>query len=157
MAEPEHLIGHLESFFRSKKKLKGKKVLITAGPTYEAIDPVRFIGNHSSGKMGYALAEAAFQQGAEVSLVSGPTHLPAPTNGIELIGVTSGSDMFNVAKAHFKSSDINIFAAAMADYAPIQVADQKIKKAGNAMTIELGKTIDIAKTLGIKNQKSNFM
>lgn len=156
LAEPEHLIQHLESFFSSKKKLEGKKVLITAGPTYEAIDPVRFIGNHSSGKMGYALAEAAFQQGAEVNLISGPTHLAAPSAGIQLIKVTSGSEMFEAAESLFKSSDINVFASAVADYAPVRVADQKIKKAGNEMTIELAKTIDIAKTLGAQKSEKQF-
>lgn len=156
LAEPEHLVEHLESFFSSKKKLKGKKVLITAGPTYEAIDPVRFIGNHSSGKMGFALAEAAYQQGADVILISGPTHLPSPSEGIKLTKVTSGSEMYEAAKSEFASSDINIFAAAVADYAPTQVADQKIKKAGDAMTIELGKTIDIAKTLGAEKSNSQL-
>lgn len=156
LAEPEHLIQHLESFFSSKKKLEGKKVLITAGPTYEAIDPVRFIGNHSSGKMGYALAEAAFQQGAEVNLISGPTHLAAPSAGIQLIKVTSGSEMFEAAESLFKSSDINVFASAVADYAPVRVADQKIKKAGNEMTIQLAKTIDIAKTLGAQKSEKQF-
>lgn len=156
LAEPEHLVKHLEDFFDSKKKLKGKKVLITAGPTYEAIDPVRFIGNHSSGKMGYALAEAALAQGAEVRLISGPTHLPDPSSGIHLNKVTSGSEMLKAAQSYFDSSDISIFAAAVADYAPIEIADQKIKKAESEMTIVLGKTIDIAKTLGAQKSENQF-
>lgn len=148
LAEPEQIVEKLQVFFDSKKKLKGKKVLITAGPTYEAIDPVRFIGNHSSGKMGYAIAGAALDQGALVTLISGPTHLPSPSSEINLIRVTSGNEMYEEAQKVYGETDINIFAAAVADYAPKTIADQKIKKAGEFMSIELGKTIDIAKTLG---------
>lgn len=148
LAEPEHIVAKLETYFESKKKLKGKKVLITAGPTYEAIDPVRFIGNHSSGKMGYALAKAAANEGATVTLISGPTQLPAPASPIDLIKVVSGQDMYEAAKEVYAQSDITIFSAAVADYAPKSIADQKIKKAGESMTIELEKTIDIAKQLG---------
>lgn len=155
MAEPEHLVAHLEEFFDSKKKLKGKKVLITAGPTYEAIDPVRFIGNHSSGKMGYALAEEADAQGADVTLISGPTHLNAP-KGVKLIKVSSGREMYEAALAHYISTDINIFAAAVADYAPKTVAAQKIKKDDDEMNITLSKTIDIAKALGIEKKPGQF-
>lgn len=155
MAEPEHLVAHLEEFFDSKKKLKGKKVLITAGPTYEAIDPVRFIGNHSSGKMGYALAEEADAQGADVTLISGPTHLNAP-KGVKLIKVSSGREMYEAALANYISTDINIFAAAVADYAPKTVAAQKIKKDDDEMNITLSKTIDIAKALGIEKKPGQF-
>lgn len=155
MAEPEHLVAHLEEFFDLKKKLKGKKVLITAGPTYEAIDPVRFIGNHSSGKMGYALAEEADAQGADVTLISGPTHLNAP-KGVKLIKVSSGREMYEAALAHYISTDINIFAAAVADYAPKTVAAQKIKKDDDEMNITLSKTIDIAKALGIEKKPGQF-
>lgn len=155
MAEPEHLVAHLEEFFDSKKKLKGKKVLITAGPTYEAIDPVRFIGNHSSGKMGYALAEEADAQGADVTLISGPTHLNAP-KGVKLIKVSSGQEMYEAALANYISTDINIFAAAVADYAPKTVAAQKIKKDDDEMNITLSKTIDIAKALGIEKKPGQF-
>lgn len=155
LAEPEHILSLLEAFFNSKKKLKGKKVLITAGPTYEAIDPVRFIGNHSSGKMGYALAQRAKEAGAEVVLISGPTHLSAP-EGINVVPVRSGKEMHQAALEHFENTDINIFAAAVADYAPKHVADQKIKKAGESMTVELEKTIDIAYSLGQQKKKGQF-
>jgi len=155
LAEPEHLIEALEDFFESKKKLSGKKVLITAGPTYEAIDPVRFIGNHSSGKMGYALAEKARDAGATVTLVSGPSHLPAP-KGVHVIKVSSGKEMYEAAKTHYDETDISLFAAAVADYAPRSVADQKIKKAGDSLTIDLEKTIDIAQTLGEIKTKEQF-
>ena len=148
MAETENLVAYLSDFFASKSALKGKKVMITAGPTYEAIDPVRFIGNHSTGKMGFALAEAAANQGAEVTLISGPTHLSVEHSNIKLIRVKSGNEMYEACSKANQFSDINIMAAAVADYAPKTVANQKIKKKGDAMTIELVKTTDIAKSLG---------
>ena len=148
MAEPENLVAYLSDFFASKSALKGKKVMITAGPTYEAIDPVRFIGNHSTGKMGFALAEAAANQGAEVTLISGPTHLSIEHSNIKLIRVKSGNEMYEACSKANQFSDINIMAAAVADYTPKTVANQKIKKKGDAMTIELVKTTDIAKSLG---------
>ena len=122
--------------------------MITAGPTYEAIDPVRFIGNHSTGKMGYALAEEAANQGAEVTLISGPTHLTIEHANVKLIRVKSGNQMYEACSIANETSDINIMAAAVADYTPKTVADQKIKKKGSEMTVELVKTTDIAKTLG---------
>jgi len=148
MAEPENLVAYLSDFFASKSALKGKKVMITAGPTYEAIDPVRFIGNHSTGKMGFALAEAAANHGAEVTLISGPTHLSIEHSNIKLIRVKSGNEMYEACSKANQFSDINIMAAAVADYTPKTVANQKIKKKGDAMTIELVKTTDIAKSLG---------
>ena len=154
MAEPEHLVQALHDFFGRNLSLKGKKVMITAGPTYEAIDPVRFIGNHSSGKMGFALAEEAAANGAEVTLITGPTHLSTSQSGIHLIRVKSGNEMYKACLEANKTSDINIMAAAVADYTPKTVAEQKIKKKGDAMTIELVKTTDIAKALGaIKTKK----
>tara|TARA_R110002072_G_scaffold4832_6_gene33507 strand:+ start:676 stop:1881 length:1206 start_codon:yes stop_codon:yes gene_type:complete len=148
MAEPENLVAYLSDFFASKSALSDKKVMITAGPTYEAIDPVRFIGNHSTGKMGFALAEAAANQGAEVTLISGPTHLSVEHSNIKLIRVKSGNEMYEACSKANQFSDINIMAAAVADYTPKTVANQKIKKKGDAMTIELVKTTDIAKSLG---------
>ena len=148
MAEPENLVAYLSDFFASKSALSDKKVMITAGPTYEAIDPVRFIGNHSTGKMGFALAEAAANQGAEVTLISGPTHLSIEHSNIKLIRVKSGNEMYEACSKANQFSDINIMAAAVADYTPKTVANQKIKKKGDAMTIELVKTTDIAKSLG---------
>ena len=152
LAEPKHLMEALDQFFNSKKKLKGKRVLITAGPTYEAIDPVRFIGNHSTGKMGYALAEAARNEGAEVTLVSGPSFL-TPPQGVLFQRVTSGQEMYAAAKNFYEKADIAIFAAAVADYTPKDVAEQKIKKAGEHLNIELVPSVDIALGLGQLKQK----
>lgn len=156
MAEPEELVETLDSFFSANAPLKGKKVLITAGPTYEAIDPVRFIGNYSSGKMGYALAEEAAQKGAQVTLVSGPTHLSINHPLIEVTRVKSGKEMFDACEKVYSDSDINIFAAAVADYAPSSPAEQKIKKTTESFEIEMSKTIDIAKTLGEKKSEKQF-
>ncbi len=148
LAEPEHLVQQLNDFFDSRHSLSKKKILITAGPTYEAIDPVRFIGNHSTGKMGFAIAEEAANQGAEVILVSGPTHLQTNHPAIKEIKVASGNEMYLASKQEAATSDINILAAAVADYAPKTVANQKIKKKSDDMTLELVKTTDIAKELG---------
>ncbi|OEK05041.1 bifunctional phosphopantothenoylcysteine decarboxylase/phosphopantothenate--cysteine ligase CoaBC [Roseivirga misakiensis] len=157
MAEPETLVDTLSAHFSgSTKALAGKKVMITAGPTYEAIDPVRFIGNYSSGKMGYELALAAANAGAEVNLISGPTHLSIDHNGVNKVSVKSGQEMFDACEAVYENTDISIFAAAVADYAPIQAANEKIKKTGDQMTVELAKTIDIAKTLGAKKGTNQF-
>ncbi|GAB5527361.1 MAG: bifunctional phosphopantothenoylcysteine decarboxylase/phosphopantothenate--cysteine ligase CoaBC [Roseivirga sp.] len=148
MAEPEQLIARLKDHFATARPLAGKKVLITAGPTYEAIDPVRFIGNHSSGKMGFALAEEAARQGAKVTLVSGPTHLSTTHPGIDLVRVQSGSEMYQACLKVSQEADVTILAAAVADYAPAHVAREKIKKKSSEMSIELVKTTDIAKELG---------
>lgn len=127
--------------------LKGKTVVVTAGPTYEAIDPVRFIGNHSSGKMGYAIANELAKQGANVHLISGPTHL-TPELGVNLVRVQSAQEMYEAALPLVEKADIVILAAAVADYRPKIVSDTKIKKKDSEMTLELIKNIDIAKTLG---------
>ncbi len=155
MAEPEDIIRFLEDHFAENLPLKGKKILITAGPTYEAIDPVRFIGNHSSGKMGYEIAEFAAKRGAEVILVSGPTHLDAPEGTIKMIRVTSTREMYDAVLENFENTDVFISAAAVADYKPKNVASEKIKKADDSLTIELTKTKDILATMGQrrKNQK----
>ena len=148
MAEPEEIRDHLNIFFSGKKKLKGKSVLVTAGPTYEAIDPVRFIGNHSSGKMGFAIAEALAEEGAQVNLVSGPTHQHTQHPGVSVIPVTSAEDMYNKCTELFPTTDITVLSAAVADYKPKSVADQKIKKKDEDLTLELTKTHDIAASLG---------
>lgn len=148
MAEPERIFETLENHFKEHLKLWGKKVLITAGPTYEAIDPVRFIGNHSSGKMGYALAETAAEWGAEVTLVSGPTALNARHSGITVVQVVSAAEMYEATHRYFPKTDIVIAAAAVSDYRPKQVADQKIKKGDGGMVLELEKTQDILQSLG---------
>jgi len=128
MAEPEEITTHLENFFSSKKKLNGKKALVTAGPTYEAIDPVRFIGNHSSGKMGFAIADALALAGAQVDLVTGPTHEKPAQAGVSVHPVVSAEEMFTQCSLFFPTSDITVLAAAVADYKPTNRADQKIKK-----------------------------
>jgi phosphopantothenoylcysteine decarboxylase/phosphopantothenate--cysteine ligase len=154
MAEPEEIVGSLGRFFSTDKRLLGKKALVTAGPTHEALDPVRFIGNNSSGKMGFAIAEELANMGADVELVVGPTHLAVYSDKVKVTRVTSAEDMYNACVSHFPSSDITVFSAAVADYRPIHKADQKIKKSESSMTIELTKTRDIAAELG-KQKKAN--
>ena len=156
MAEPEAIVSFIEDDILDKLPLKGKKVLITAGPTYEAIDPVRFIGNHSSGKMGYAIAEAAAGLGASVILISGPTHLQLKHNLIEVIRVTSAAQMLDAVQANFDKVDIAIAAAAVADYRPAQVANQKIKKKEASMSIALEPTTDILAHMG-KTKGKQFL
>jgi phosphopantothenoylcysteine decarboxylase/phosphopantothenate--cysteine ligase len=153
MAEPENILAFIENDFESKLPLRGKKILITAGPTYEALDPVRFIGNHSSGKMGYDLALCAARNGATVVLVSGPTHLSIPDNTIQLIRVTSADQMYEAAHRFYKDIDVAICAAAVADYKPKMAAPQKIKKSEANFTIELEKTKDILASFGAQKQK----
>ncbi len=148
MAEPENIIQFIEKDLIVRMPLYQKKVLITAGPTYEPIDPVRFIGNHSSGKTGYALAEQAYKLGADVTLISGPTSLNIAHHGINVIKVTTSDQMYEACLAAFDKQDIVIMAAAVADYKPIQIAQQKIKKSDNEWHIALTKTKDILKTLG---------
>jgi len=156
MAEPENIVAFLEADLNSKLPLKGKKILITAGPTYEAIDPVRFIGNHSSGKMGFDIAKSAANKGAEVILISGPTHLKLSNSSVNLIRVVSAHDMYEQCHQYFDTVDIAILAAAVADYRPKSVASQKIKKTEASFTIELEKTKDILASLG-ENKKNQFL
>jgi phosphopantothenoylcysteine decarboxylase / phosphopantothenate---cysteine ligase len=148
MAEPEEILGYVKDHFTNSTKLKGKKALVTAGPTYEAIDPVRFIGNNSSGKMGFAIAESLANSGAEVHLISGPTSQSASHPKIHLEKVVSVEEMYEACKSQFPSSDITVLSAAVADYKPVQVAEQKIKKGEGNMVLELTKTHDIALELG---------
>ena len=149
MAEPENIIAFLEADLESKLPLKGKKILITAGPTYEAIDPVRFIGNHSSGKMGFDIANEAAKLGAQVILVAGPTHFKAKNNLVEVINVVSAQEMYDACHIYYNQVDVAIAAAAVADYKPKVVASQKIKKAADDFSIELEKTKDILASLGV--------
>ena len=150
MAEPGTIAKAVEDFFNSDtvKTLEGKTVLITAGPTYEAIDPVRFIGNHSSGKMGFSIAEEASKRGAKVILVSGPSSEKAKGKNIDLYRVTSAKEMLEKVLEFYETADIGIASAAVADYAPKEVAREKIKKDGDSLTIELVKNPDILKTMG---------
>jgi phosphopantothenoylcysteine decarboxylase/phosphopantothenate--cysteine ligase len=154
MAEPENIIDFIEADIESKLPLKGKKILITAGPTYEAIDPVRFIGNHSSGKMGFEIAKSAANLGAEVILVSGPTYLSVSHSLIQVVPVVSAQQMYDACHEYFNEVDVAIAAAAVADYKPKVVANQKIKKSEASFSIELEKTKDILESLGkIKNKQ----
>jgi phosphopantothenoylcysteine decarboxylase / phosphopantothenate---cysteine ligase len=148
MAEPEDIVRFIESDILDKLPLKGKRILITAGPTYEAIDPVRFIGNHSSGKMGFEIAKGAADLGAEVILITGPTHEKVAHSLIKVIPVVNAEAMYNAVHHHFQDVDIAILSAAVADFKPKQVASQKIKKTENTLALELEKTKDILASLG---------
>lgn len=148
MAEPEAIVASLEAFFSEKKKLSGKQALVTAGPTYEALDPVRFIGNHSSGKMGFAIAEALAEQGAQVDLVTGPTHETTNDARITVHPIVSADDMYGVCTQYFPSADITVLSAAVADYKPANHSAQKIKKTEGPLSLELARTPDIAAALG---------
>lgn len=154
LAEPETILQKIEDFFTQplpqSHSLDGKAVLITAGPTYEAIDPVRFIGNHSSGKMGFSLAEEAVKRGAKVILISGPTSQKTNHKNIEIHRVTSAKEMYDEVFKYYEKVDIAIASAAVADYAPKIVAKEKIKKSEEEFTIELVKNPDILKTMGEK-------
>lgn len=148
MEEPENIVAALESFFQKNSSMAGKKILITAGPTYEKIDPVRFIGNYSSGKMGYALAEECAARGAEVTLVSGPVNLSVNHPNINRIDVESAEQMYNACMSHYPTSDAGILCAAVADFTPECVADKKIKREKDDLTLNLKPTHDIAAALG---------
>ncbi|GAC1420806.1 MAG: bifunctional phosphopantothenoylcysteine decarboxylase/phosphopantothenate--cysteine ligase CoaBC [Flavisolibacter sp.] len=148
MAEPEEIFTRVQQWFHSDKRLDGKKVLVTAGPTYESIDPVRFIGNHSSGKMGFALAEELAGRGAVVVLVSGPVHMTPHHKEIKLIKVTTAEQMYEVSLKDASSYDIMILAAAVSDYTPVTVASEKIKKKEEELLIALKKTKDILSSIG---------
>ncbi len=159
MAEPEELVQAISKVLGAPTapKKKSKRILITAGPTVEAIDPVRFISNHSSGKMGFAIAEEFANQGYSVDLVTGPVHIDTVNPGINRIDVVSAADMFKAATKLAAKADIIVMAAAVADYKPAQVADKKIKKKGNEMVIELAKTNDILATVGKSKKKGQFL
>jgi phosphopantothenoylcysteine decarboxylase/phosphopantothenate--cysteine ligase len=154
MAEPEDIVSFIENDILCKLPLKGKKVLVTAGPTYEAIDPVRFIGNHSSGKMGFAIANAAANLGAEVFLISGPSSQQIKHSLVHRVDVVSAEEMYQAAHTYFKDVDIAILSAAVADYKPKKSASQKIKKTAASLEILLTPTKDILASLGaIKGQQ----
>lgn len=148
MEEPENIVAALDDFFQKNSSMAGKKILITAGPTYEKIDPVRFIGNYSSGKMGYALAEECAARGAEVTLVSGPVNLSVNHPNINRIDVESAEQMYNACMSHYPTSDAGILCAAVADFTPECVADKKIKREKDDLTLNLRPTHDIAAALG---------
>ncbi|PWT74772.1 MAG: bifunctional phosphopantothenoylcysteine decarboxylase/phosphopantothenate--cysteine ligase CoaBC [Bacteroidetes bacterium] len=148
MAEPEHILKFIEEHFFLKKDLAGKKALVTAGPTHESIDPVRFIGNHASGKMGVTIAEELARRGASVQLIMGPSKIEMPGLGIKVQMVESAEQMYRASVAAFPTSDIAVMAAAVADYTPAHVSEEKIKKSENSLVLELVKTKDILQSLG---------
>ena len=156
MAEPETIVKKLNDFFLMSKELSGKNVLVTAGPTYEAIDPVRFIGNHSSGKMGVAIAKELLKRGAEVTLVLGPYALTTPSN-MTIVRVKSAEEMFKACISVFDKMDIAIMSAAVADYTPVMPATEKIKKTTDDFSVELKKTKDILKHLGATKKKGQIL
>ena len=156
MAEPENIVAFIERDLENQLPLRGKQFLITAGPTYEAIDPVRFIGNHSTGKMGFDIAECAAQLGATVTLISGPTTLQVQSKNIALVRVTSAAEMYAACHQYYPEVDVAICAAAVADYKPKFAADQKIKKSENTLTLELEKTKDILASLG-QSKENQFL
>lgn len=154
MMEPEHILSMVEEFFTVKSDFSGKKVLITMGPTQEALDPVRYISNHSSGKMGLALANAFLSRGAEVFVVSGPISLKVNKDSFHWKDVKSADEMYQAADEIHDQMDICVFAAAVADYAPAKVSPEKIKKSEAALSIELVKNVDIAASLGTKKKQN---
>lgn len=158
MAEPEHILSFLnEKLNPSPQDMLGKRVLITSGPTVEAIDPVRFISNHSSGKMGSAIAEQMAKRGAQVFFVCGPSQVYPSHSNIQLINVQSAQEMFEMAAHHFDQADVIVLAAAVADYTPVEVANLKIKKKTATFSIDMKKTVDIAATLGQQKQGHQIM
>ncbi len=160
MAEPEQILKYLEVFFSKheiKGSLTGKKALVTAGPTYEPIDPVRFIGNHSSGKMGVAIAKELYSRGAEVTLVMGPTNFNFSENGVQVMRVNTAAEMWEACQSVFPSADITVMSAAVADYTSLQKAPEKIKKKEERLIVELTKTRDILKSLGEIKKKGQVL
>ena len=156
MSEPEEIVEAAEAILNGRRDFEGVRVLVTAGPTVERIDPVRFITNRSSGKMGYAIAEAARDRGAQVTLVSGPVNLPAPA-GVEMVGIQSSADLCQAVLARGDGADVVIQAAAPADFRPVRVAPGKIKKTGAGMTLELENTTDIAAELGRRKRPGQVL
>jgi phosphopantothenoylcysteine decarboxylase/phosphopantothenate--cysteine ligase len=161
MAEPEQIIDYITgNFFLTPTEtgpLKGKKAVVTAGPTYEAIDPVRFIGNHSSGKMGIAIAKELYSRGADVTLIMGPATTEFSANGIHLVSVTTADEMYKATLTAFKGADLAVLSAAVADYTPAVKASEKIKKKDTSLKLELVKTKDILKTLGEKKKSGQVL
>lgn len=157
MAEPEEIVNFIEAYISSNLPLSGRRALVTAGPTYEPIDPVRFIGNHSSGKMGFAIAEELSRQGAEVTLISGPSSEKTTNNSIVRIDICSSNEMADVVQQYFRQSDITIMSAAVADYRPKEISKAKIKKQSSEFNLELVKTKDILSELGKIKQEGQLL
>jgi phosphopantothenoylcysteine decarboxylase/phosphopantothenate--cysteine ligase len=157
LAEPEAIVAYVDRYFSQKKDLAGKTALVTAGPTYEALDPVRFIGNHSTGRMGIAVAEALAERGAAVTLVLGPTALHSDHAGVQTVRVTSAAEMYEACARLFATTDITVLAAAVADYRPAEVSATKIKKKDDDLRLELRRTVDIAATLGADKRPGQLL
>ena len=159
MEEPQEIYEKIKAFFQTKQRFKGKKILVTAGPTYEAIDPVRFIGNHSSGLMGVEIARAFADQGAEVTLILGPSSINPNRKNITVLPITSAKEMYNATMTFFPKSDVAVLSAAVADFRPEIVADQKIKKNPDedTLTLKLVKTDDILKTIGSQKKDNQLV
>lgn len=157
MAEPEDIVQTLSNYFAKAQSLKGKTALVTAGPTYESLDPVRFIGNHSSGKMGIAIAEELANKGAAVTLVLGPSKEEIENENINVIRIRSAQEMYEACATVFPTTDISVLAAAVADYRPKTISTEKIKKSGNDLSIDLERTTDIAATLGKTKKKGQLL
>lgn len=157
MAEPETIAENIEAFFNKQGSMHGHKVLVTAGPTYEAIDPVRFIGNHSTGKMGFAIAENLLKRGAEVVLITGPTQCHLNHKKLKRIDIQTAEELLNATKEHFPTCTGGIFSAAVSDYRPKSTAEQKIKKSEDVMNIEMVKNPDVLKTIGQLKKYDQFL
>ena len=157
MAEPEQIMDFITTNFFLTRQLEGKKALVTAGPTYEPIDPVRFIGNNSSGKMGFAIAKELYNRGAVVTLIAGPTSIDTTFNGITLIKVNTAGEMYKASNDAFENADLAVMAAAVADYTPLTPEKEKIKKKEELLTIELTKTKDILKSLGDRKKAGQVL
>jgi phosphopantothenoylcysteine decarboxylase/phosphopantothenate--cysteine ligase len=156
MEEPENIVEYLKSWFRQTKDFNGRKVLVSAGPTFEAIDPVRFIGNYSSGKMGFSIAEEFTKRGAHVTLIAGPVSQEA-SNSIDRIDVTSAAEMFEACMSLYRDADIVVMSAAVADFTPLRVSPVKIKKKDAHLVIELAPTMDILKEMGQNKKKDQLL
>ncbi|WP_183564412.1 bifunctional phosphopantothenoylcysteine decarboxylase/phosphopantothenate--cysteine ligase CoaBC [Mucilaginibacter sp. SP1R1] len=157
LAEPDEIVDYLSSALKKKLLLANQKVVVTAGPTYEAIDPVRFIGNHSSGKMGFAIADELATMGADVILITGPTAQVSKQYNVKRIDVTSAAEMLTACEHNFKDAKVCVMSAAVADYTPTHVAQQKIKKQDTGFNIELKKTTDILKFLGEQKAEGQLL
>lgn len=157
MAEPEEIFAFISASIKKKLPLADQKILVTAGPTYEAIDPVRFIGNHSSGKMGFAIADELAKLGADVTLVAGPSAQISKQSSVKRIDVTSAAEMLEACELHFKNSKACIMSAAVADYTPTVIAQQKIKKSSGDFSIEVKKTVDILNLLGLQKSDGQIL
>ena len=157
MAEPEQIMDFITTNFFLARQLEGKKAMVTAGPTYEPIDPVRFIGNHSSGKMGFAIAKELYNRGAVVTLIAGPTSIDTTFNGITLIKVSTAGEMYKASTDAFENADLAVMAAAVADYTPLTPEKEKIKKKEELLTVELTKTKDILKSLGDRKKAGQVL